>query len=54
MVFADGFESGDLALSVDVMHNGGYYFDAENLIGTGGADAEAALRLPSGFVPVYV
>lgn len=38
-------ESGDLTLAVDVMHNGGYYFDAENLIGTGGADADAFTTL---------
>lgn len=35
----------DLSLSVDVMHNGGYYFDAENLIGTGGADASSYTTL---------
>ncbi len=33
--------SGDLKLVVDVTHNAGYWFDAENLIGTGGAQASA-------------
>lgn len=31
--------NGELKLSVDASHNDGYYFDAENLTGTGGADA---------------
>jgi iron complex outermembrane receptor protein len=33
--------SGDLKLSFDVLYNAGYYFDAENLIGTGGATASS-------------
>lgn len=30
---------GDLKLSIDVLRNGGYWFDAANMIGTGGANA---------------
>lgn len=32
---------GELKLSVDASHNDGYYFDAENLTGTGGANAHS-------------
>ena len=32
---------GELKLSVDASHNAGYYFDAENLTGTGGATARS-------------
>lgn len=32
---------GEIKLSADVSHNDGYYFDAENLTGTGGADAHS-------------
>lgn len=31
----------EVKLSVDASHNAGYYFDAENLTGTGGADADS-------------
>lgn len=31
--------AGEIKLSVDASHNAGYYFDAENLTGTGGANA---------------
>lgn len=42
-----------LELSVDVMHNGGYFFDAENLIGTGGAsdDGFTTLDLRLSYTP---
>jgi len=32
--------TGELKFSADVTHNAGYWFDAENLIGTGGASAK--------------
>jgi outer membrane receptor protein involved in Fe transport len=32
---------GQVKLTVDVLHNDGYWFDAENLIGTGGASAKS-------------
>jgi outer membrane receptor protein involved in Fe transport len=32
---------GQVKLSVDILHNDGYWFDAENLIGTGGASAKS-------------
>ena len=40
MVFPQ-LTSGELKLSVDVLYNAGYWFDAENLIGTGGATASS-------------
>ena len=37
--------SGELTFSADVLISGGYYFDAENLIGTGGASADGFTTL---------